>query len=136
MDIREDIKAFLELNNYENVVVDRFRATLKNVPADIDQIIISDMPDGRKPLGSFVYSKIAIGVKRQSEKSARDICEEIEFLLAEKGGKLIGTGTDFDRIKTELKTTFVGFNNSDNTAIYECQLQFIYSDINNINNYL
>jgi len=135
MDIRVDIKQFLENNSYNNVVVDRFRAFLKNTSAGQEQIIISDMPSDQ-PNGYFVKTKIAIGVKRSDEGNAKDVCEQIEYLFSNKGGKIITGGIEFDRITVASPTIFVGFNQTENTAIYECQLNFTYIDTNYINNYL
>ena len=132
-DIRNEIKQYLEnINLGVEVKIDRFRAYMGSKES-VDQILVTDMPDDRQPQSHFCFSKIAVGVKMQGEKSARDLCEQIEYNLSNVMGKLIVGGTAFDKINLKLKTTFIGYNSTENSAIYECQFEFLYKDLNLLN---
>jgi len=132
MDLLKDLQSFLELT-YSDVKVLHFDADLDSKV--FDQVAILDLDDDREPEKYFNYKKFGIAVKRKEKSEAKKVCQNIEYALNKKMGKLVPTGqVILDTIKCTKKTTFLTKAVSEDTYIFSVEFEALFKDNNLLNN--
>lgn len=133
MNILEQLKMFLETNGFENIKVLNFNADLTKEL--VNQVLIRDLPPDREPKNYNRYDKIGFAVKNQNSKTAKELCQNIEYLFSQmRGGKAIDRADfiAFNAIINKQSTTYIpsGQSVKENTYIYQTQFEFVYQDKN------
>jgi len=131
MNFLEQIKLYLENNNFAEVKILNFNANLTN--EKFNQIVIRELQQERQPKNYNQYKKIGFAVKNKDAKLCEQICRNVEYLFSNKrGGKLTNTAESisFNIITCKQSTTYIpsSLAQSENTFIYETQFEFIFQD--------